>query len=184
MKSQGVIALTELIVVLAIISILAGVGMVSYIFVKQRAQEVRAIDEMGNTIAPAAEQFKLDIGFYPPGNDKTKFNPSNGYGLTVNPFSVSDPEYSSWKGPYMRVAPGETWRKDPWHRDYAFIGDGVQCAAIASCGRDSACGADPPTNLNANITSLSPCTFSPPYEEDDGKFGTSSQDHLGYVLVR
>lgn len=189
MRSQGFIAITELVIVLAVISALAGVGTATYLFAKNRAKEVKALDDMGSWIAPAMERFKLDIGYYP----HQSLTQTSGYGL-FNDTDLTGEDQQNWAGPYLRVPDangdgkldGNDWPNDPFGNPYVVIGDGVSCVAIASCGRDSVCASDPVNFLKSLISDMATCQFSAPWNPETGKFDdgdSDDRDPLGYVFT-
>ena len=91
--------LIEVMLVVVIIGILAGVAVVKFGGKTDQARVSRAQQDIAN-IGTALRMFELDMGEYP----------SSLAGLQQNPGGTKN-----WKGPYM-----EKLSKDPWQNDYQY----------------------------------------------------------------
>lgn len=125
MRSKGFIALTELIVVLGVITILLGVTMPSVWQARRKGGEARVLAEASSVIVPAMHQFRGDLGYFPNPNTGS---PADGYGLLSKaPLPAADQPL--WRGPYL-----DRWPSDPWGNPYELRGDGVNCLYVMSPG--------------------------------------------------
>ncbi|MDP2668909.1 MAG: prepilin-type N-terminal cleavage/methylation domain-containing protein [bacterium] len=130
--------LVELLIVLAIISILASIILASVRVARLKAFNVRAQAD-GNTLKSAIMQLEGDTSqTSSPGITHTSASPciiaaatvtlvggsGNHVGLSEN--SVS-PAFPNWNGPYLVNVP-----TDPWNRNYFFDTDAV-CAGQIGC---------------------------------------------------
>lgn len=114
-RSHG-FTLIELIVVIAVIAILAGIMISVIAGVIEKSRISRAIGEFRN-FATALDKINAEVGFYPPEVVENK-DP----GLVTNPFaSTTHPLYKKWAGPYIKVWPTLT----PWagYWDYGYGAD-------------------------------------------------------------
>ena len=124
------ITLMEMLVVLAIITVLAAFVAPRVLGYLSRSQADVATAQMG-AIATSLELFYLDVGRYPTEEE----------GL---PSLVTPPQdESDWQGPYLRQESGLI---DPWGEPYlyALTDTGTEGFQLSSYGRDKAPGGDGP----------------------------------------
>jgi general secretion pathway protein G len=120
-KKSG-FTLVELMVVIVIIAILAGVVMMNYDKVEEGVYEP-IIKHDFNTISSAITRFKLDTGHYPDSLAELIFGE----------------EIERWKGPYFDNPP-----LDPWKRPYLYeyTGDSPKPYILKTLGADGEEGGD------------------------------------------
>ncbi len=119
------LTLLEMMVVLAIIALIAGLAGPRLMESFGRAKSKSAEIQMGN-LKSAVQLFYLDVGRYP----------SEAEGLEA---LLRAPDgASTWRGPYLD---NETNLNDPWERRYLFRAPGAtQPFEISSYGRDGKAG--------------------------------------------
>lgn len=124
LSSQFGVTLLEMLVVLVIIALLAGLVGVRLISQVDRSKSVAAKAQV-EMLKSAVESLRADIGRLPTKEE----------GLSL--LSVAPPEMSNWFGPYLE---GET-PLDPWGRAYQYETDGAgKEFFLYSLGDDGAVG--------------------------------------------
>ncbi|MFH1423005.1 MAG: type II secretion system major pseudopilin GspG [Planctomycetota bacterium] len=127
--------LIELMVVIVIIGILAGVVVANYMGRTEVAQEA-AIKHDISTVMTALKMFKMDCGRYPESLEELYMQPADA---------------SKWHGPYL-----ETPAKDPWGREYIYeyTGESPVPFIIKTNGRDGTEGGEGEDKDYSNIDSF------------------------------
>ena len=110
-QSKG-FTLVELIIVMAIIGILAGVVLVNVGSQREKATRARAIADI-KEMDTALEIYHADNGFYPTTQQGLQ-------SLLSEPNSPPIPR--NWQGPYLRNR--KTVPLDPWGNEYVYISPG------------------------------------------------------------
>jgi general secretion pathway protein G len=118
---QAAFTLIELMVVIVIIAILAGVIVPNYLGRAEKAEEVAVKYDM-KVLSDALEFFKMDVGRYPESLEELYAQPSDA---------------DKWHGPYLKTPP-----RDPWGRDYIYEpgSDSLAPFTLKSYGRDGVDG--------------------------------------------
>ena len=126
--------LVELMVVIVIIGILAGVVVVNYTGRTEKAIEARVKTDF-KSIQDAIEMFKTDTGQYPEKLEDLMTNP----GL------------DRWSGPYLRRDP-----LDYWERMYVYemLGEGTYPYELKTYGADGNPGGEGENKDYSNLDSL------------------------------
>lgn len=135
----GFVGLTELMIIIGIIGILTAMANPAYRFLRQRAREAVAIQDMGNILRPAIEQYRLVTGEFP--------TQAYRYALITStlgsPYSAGTAVYSKWVGglPYLSADMGpppnpdnDVWFEDPWGNPYEIYTSGSTSCFIVSRG--------------------------------------------------
>lgn len=137
-RGQSGFTLTELMVVIFIIGLLATVVMINVLPSQDRAMETKARADIA-TLETALEQYRLDNFSYPATSDGLQ-------ALTQAPPSLAQPERYR-RGGYVKSLP-----QDPWGRPYQYQAPAPDGSAfeIMSFGADGAPGG---TEENADIRS-------------------------------
>jgi general secretion pathway protein G len=119
-RTSGGFTLVELMLVLIILAILAGVVVRNFTGISQHAKESAAKADIAN-IGGALSQFEIENGRFP----------TNEEGL--NALVVKPADLDTWKKPYL-----ESLKKDPWGHDYIyhFPGTGTKNYDLLSGGPD------------------------------------------------
>ncbi len=112
-NSNKAFTLMELMVVVAIIVLLAGIILPNYAKRVDRAKMVKAEADI-SAIETAISMYANDMGGYF-GNLTGDISPVN-TGLVYGP---QDSSQSKWKGPYLKGI-----NRDPWNEDYRFYSQG------------------------------------------------------------
>jgi general secretion pathway protein G len=131
--------LIELLVVITVIAILAGlVG--PMVFRNVGDAKISAARAQVELFALALDQYRLDNDFYP----------STAQGLAaLRDRPTGDPDARNWRGPYLRKA----IPLDPWGRPYSYTAPGIVNAEsydLLSPGRDGQLGG---SGEDADVTS-------------------------------
>jgi general secretion pathway protein G len=100
---QRAFTLVELLLVLVILGVLAGIVVPKFAGRKEQAQKAAAVTQIG-TFSTALDLFEVDNGYYPKGR--------NGLADLMQ----QPREATSWKGPYLR---GDV-PLDPWGNAYIY----------------------------------------------------------------
>jgi general secretion pathway protein G len=130
-RAQGGFTLVELLLVLVILALIAGLVLPGIIG-KAEGAKVRAASSQISRISMSVESFYLDTGKTPESLDELVEEPGNVVG---------------WNGPYIK----RSILKDPWGRDYQFRSPGEHGDFdIYSLGADGQAGGE---GKNADITS-------------------------------
>ena len=126
--------LIELMVVIVIIGILAGIIVPNYVGRTEPAYDTRVKADM-KSISDALEFFKMDTGNYPESLEEL--------------YTGSSAE--GWRGPYLK-----SQMKDPWGNDYIYEHTGESGAPfILRCyGRDGAAGGEGEDKDYSNVDEL------------------------------
>ena len=141
-KYSGGFTMLELIVNIAIISILSAIAIPAYITFRDKAKIAQARTDMHNILL-AMEQLGNDTGEWPGHQPSGKTNTAANneiWDLSVASagLAATDGSYKNWKGPYMKVIP-----KDPWGMNYFLDTDytvsGKIVAALGSFGPNKCC---------------------------------------------
>lgn len=169
LNSNNGYSLLELMVIISIITLLAGVSTPLFRSLRQRAKEAVAIQDMGNNLRPAVETFRVDVGEYP----------VDGYSLISNLYTAGSAQYSRWAsgGPYMNpeLAPppatdADIWVEDPWGQPYMIFSWGFTRCIIVSSGHDKTLQ----TDITATFSETEP-------NRNSGRF--TGNDDLGVVIA-
>ena len=120
--------LIEILVVVVILGILAGLVIPNVMQKPEEAQKVKVKQDI-RSLEAALDTYKLDNYVYP----------STDQGLEALVSKPSGaPEPRSWKGPYTK-----SMQKDPWDRPYLYLNPGVHSEIdIYSLGRDGQQGGE------------------------------------------
>ncbi len=122
--------LMEVLLVMAILVIMAGLVTYSYLTIQQNAQADHANNQI-NVFESAIERYQLDLGAPPNTLEE----------LRVAPQGLSNPK--KWRGPYL----GSDVPVDPWGQAYQYEPTGVDSLGnpkptISSAGADRAPGTE------------------------------------------
>jgi general secretion pathway protein G len=93
--------LIELVTVIAIMLILAGIALPAYNGIRNRANKTKAVAEIQSFVTAIAS-FQTDMGRLPKTLDELVVNPGAG---------------GKWQGPYLQR---RKIQKDPWQNDYVY----------------------------------------------------------------
>lgn len=115
--------LIEVLLVLAILVILAGLGVVAIANVQGGANNKLAKGQIGS-LQNAMDIYKLDVGSYP--SKEVGLN-----ALVAQPSDLKNP--NKWKGPYVTNG---TLPTDPWGNPYYYEPMGARQYKIFSAGED------------------------------------------------
>ena len=134
-KSRNAFSLMELMIVIVILGLLAGLVMPSLLGRADKAKQDLVCVAMGN-IKQALNTFKLDNGSYPEQEQGLK-------ALITNPNAENYPNYA--EDGYFETG---TLPKDPWkhHYIYVFDDDGVNLISLGANGKEGG------TKENKDIT--------------------------------
>ncbi|MFH1771787.1 MAG: type II secretion system major pseudopilin GspG [Candidatus Omnitrophota bacterium] len=123
MKKRKSFTLVELMLVVIIILILAGLAFPRLAGRAEKARRVAAKAEVEGTIPSALDLYEMDVGEYPEKLEDL----------------ISNPGTEAWDGPYLRKVP-----KDPWKSDYHYSREGEHGLDydLASKGRDGVLGSE------------------------------------------
>jgi general secretion pathway protein G len=132
---QAAFTLIELMVVIVIIAILAGVVVPRYVGRTEQAYDARVMADM-KAIGDAIRFFKMDVGRYPD-SLKELYEPP--------------PEAEKWHGPYL-----ETADKDPWGKEYIYeLGSDSSVPFTLKCyGADGNAGGEGENKDYSNLDSF------------------------------
>ncbi len=136
-KRMKAFTLIELLLVITIISVLAGVVVPRFFGRSQEARVSAAKQTIFGTFGIALDLFEQDTGRYPEGLEEL----------------IADPGVRNWHGPYIK---SDTIPLDPWGNAYQYSGSSEQSGSegmydLASAGPDGSFGGgDDVTNHNAN----------------------------------
>jgi general secretion pathway protein G len=126
--------LTEMLVVMAIIGLIAAVLTPSLMGQLGRARAKTAQMQL-DTLASAVESYRSDVGHYPTGSQ----------GVAA---LLTDPGEGGWKGPYVK---NSNVLNDPWGHPVQYqVGQDGQSFTVTSLGRDGQPGG---TGLDADLVS-------------------------------
>ncbi|UCD15545.1 MAG: type II secretion system major pseudopilin GspG [Candidatus Omnitrophota bacterium] len=116
--------LIELMIVVIIIGVLAGIVAPRLVGRAEKAKQEVARSAVSATIPAALDLYDLDVGSYPENLEDLVNQPSGA---------------ENWDGPYLKKIP-----KDPWDRDYHYDypGEHGQDYDLASSGRDGILGSE------------------------------------------
>jgi general secretion pathway protein G len=103
---QAAFTLVELMVVIVIIGILAGIVLPNYLGRIQPAQEARIKADF-RSITDAIRSFKMDMNTYPQSLEELT--------TAASASASADSGTVTWRGPYLENPP-----KDPWGREYIY----------------------------------------------------------------
>ena len=126
-RTPGGFTLVELLLVLAILTILAGLVLPKFAGRTEQARQTAAQSQIA-TFKTALDAFEVDNGYYPRGNN----------GLLDLVQKPADAQ--NWRGPYLESIP-----LDPWNRPYIYECPGKHNPAsydILSIGFDGRAGTD------------------------------------------
>ena len=130
--------LVELLVVLTILAILAGIVIPNLIGRAEEARRIAAKTEIA-TIVGALSVFELDNGYFPKGADGLQ-------SLVTKPRDAQ----ATWKGPYLQK---DKVPLDPWKRPYIYEAPGKHYSAsfdLYTKGRDALGGTNTIGNWSAD----------------------------------
>ena len=123
---QSGFTLLELLVVLVILGLLVGYVAPKY-FAQLGKSEVKTARAQINSLEKALDQYRLDVGRYPTGEQ----------GLAA--LNVRPAAESKWAGPYLQ----KTVPNDPWGRPYLYKAPGEHGEYdLSSLGKDGQPGGD------------------------------------------
>lgn len=120
--------LIELLVVIIILAILAALIVPNIMGRQDQAKVARAQSDIA-TLQGMVQQFKLDTGRYPTGEEG------------LNSLRVAPSDVTGWQGPYSR----KDIPLDPWNHEYIYEypgADGDNSFSIYSYGADGVSGGD------------------------------------------
>lgn len=177
-KDFGFVGLTELMIIIGIIGILTAMANPAYRFLRQRAREAVAIQDMGNVFRPAIEQYRIINGEFP----------TNRYTLITNamgaPYAEGTAAYARWNGglPYLSPELGsppnpdnDVWHEDPWGRPYELYCSGSISCFVVSRGLNTGGGYDS-TNLTATLKDAAK------YNQNSGRIKDGNVDDLAVII--
>lgn len=126
-NSRKAFTLIEVLLVIVIVGIMAGMMVIKLSGRSQEARITRAQSDIRGTLSLALDMFEQDLGRYPTTEE----------GLES---LVSDPDIPGWKGPYLK---GEL-KEDPWGNPYVYSLDseGTAKYELNSSGPDGMAGTD------------------------------------------
>lgn len=126
LKGSDGYTLTEMLVVIGIIALIAAVLTPTLMGQMQRARAKSARLQL-DTVASAVEVFRSDVGRYPTSQEGLKALLADAAGNT-----------EGWTGPYLKDA---KTLKDPWNRDIQYqLGTDGQTYKVVSLGADGKVG--------------------------------------------
>lgn len=119
--------LIEMLLVIVIIGILAGMVATSLSGRSQQARITRAKADIRGNLSLALDLFEQDVGRYPTSDE----------GLAA---LVDNPGVTGWRGPYLKGG----LQKDPWGNDYSYSRDpdSANHYILSSVGPDGEAGTD------------------------------------------
>lgn len=120
-RSMRAFTLTEMLLVIVIIGVLAGALVVSLSGRSQEARLTRAQSDISAKLSLALDLFEQDCGRFPTTEE----------GLEA---LVTDPGINGWKGPYLRGG----LKPDPWGTPYSYSHDSDDATQyeVSSAGPD------------------------------------------------
>lgn len=176
----GFVGLTELMIIIGIIGILTAMANPAYRFLRQRAKEAVAIQDMGNVMRPAIEQYRMATGEFP--------TQAYRYALITDtmgsPYSAGTAVYSRWVAglPYLSADIGpppnpdnDVWFEDPWGRPYEIYSNGSTSCFIVSRGASTGGGSDS-TSLTTTLKD------STKYNPNSGRIKDGNVDDMAVII--
>jgi len=170
---QAGFTLLELVVVMAILVVLAGVAVRSMEGLDQQARfdaTLRSVEEIRSSVAFSVAGFAADLGRLPKavGADASTqlaelwSNPRNLAPFAIRP-APSDSEVlvaSGWRGPYLRLEVGRATLLDGWGQPFDMLqadgvtpaSDGDDVAFVRSRGADGVVDSEPIDSYDADLT--------------------------------
>lgn len=131
-KTSAAFTLIEVLLVLAILVLLAGVAVVVYTNVMPKAN-IKAATAMVDNTESAVEQFQIDLGRFPTQEE----------GLTVLVEAPEDEdEAEKWGGPYLDEVPTDPWGEELQYEYIEATDGGVASFRVYSLGPDKEEGTD------------------------------------------
>jgi prepilin-type N-terminal cleavage/methylation domain-containing protein len=170
-------SLTELAMVLGLVSVLAAIAVTSAKYMRDRARMGLYYAELRD-VAQASLRFKQDMGYFPPdvaqGVDPSLVS-KDGYRTGGHSPAWEGLDLSRWNGPYLAV---KHWPKNPWGGplDYDYFPDGNAPAGLA----------DPGIYLSAraNFGMGNEGMPAPSFEESLEAAGTDHATEPGWIALR
>lgn len=181
-NASGFVGLTELMIIIGIIGILTAMANPAYRFLRQRAREAVAIQDMGNVMSPAIEQYRVINGEFP----------ANRYTLITHtmgaPYAVGTAAYTRWRGglPYLAKDLGnppnpdnDIWLEDPWGRPYELYCSGSTSCFIVSRGQYTGTGYSEydATDLTTTLKDTTK------YNSSSGRIKDGKVDDLAVIIL-
>ena len=138
-KSNSGFTLIELMIVIAVVSILAAIAIPNFISYRKKAMIAQAIAEL-KVIELAVQALAVDTGCWPtedghknPAGVLTGSDEMEDLSVPEAGLAATDGNYPGWDGPYLQGIP-----KDPWGNDYFwdpdYVIDGEDHVVIGSYG--------------------------------------------------
>jgi len=135
-KNRRSFTLVELLVVVAIIAILSGIGALTFTGVQDKAKRSRAAADL-DTLAKAMSSYFIDVGEMPPRGDSCpacSWPCNSSWELVINALVNNDG--SSWNGPYL----DSRIDRDPWGNYYCYDDNTPSCCGeqtfVCSMGKN------------------------------------------------
>ncbi len=133
-RASGGFSLIEIMIVVAVVGLLAGLAAVSTVKARRMARLKQAEVDLA-ILTAAVEQLAWDTGRWPGGILRNVTQSAELWVLTGASAGLlsADNRFPNWKGPYLAKVP-----KDPWGNDYFFDPDyridGVMRVVVGSFG--------------------------------------------------